>query len=63
MAKFDDMSTDELLAYVSEFYDDGIFAVTELIRRGVSLEKIHDITKITGVSWRPSPASWRWRAC
>ncbi|MBR3257638.1 MAG: carbamoyl-phosphate synthase large subunit, partial [Eggerthellaceae bacterium] len=49
LAKFDDMSTEALLAYVSEFYDDGIFAVTELIRRGVDLARIHDITKITGV--------------
>ncbi len=47
LPKFDPMTEDELVAYLAEFKDDTIFAVTELIRRGMSLEKLHDITKIT----------------
>ncbi len=47
LPKFDNMTDDELFGYLDEFKDDTIFAVTELIRRGVSIEKLHDITKIT----------------
>ena len=45
--KFDDMTTDEILEYISEYRDDNIFGVAELLSRGVSVEKLHDITKIT----------------
>ena len=45
--KFDNMSVDELCAYISEFRDDNIFAIAELIYHGVSVERIHEITKIT----------------
>ncbi len=45
--KFDNMSDDELRAYISEFRDDNIFAIAELIYRGATVEEIHDITKIT----------------
>ncbi|MBR2848836.1 MAG: carbamoyl-phosphate synthase large subunit [Clostridia bacterium] len=47
MAKFDKKSTEELLEYISEFHDDTIFAAAELFRRGVSVDEIHNITKIT----------------
>ena len=47
LAKFDGFTDDELLAYVSEFRDDNIYAICELLRRGVSVEKIHEITMIT----------------
>lgn len=47
LAKFDSMSDDEILSYISEFKDDNIYAITELIRRGVSVEKLHEITMIT----------------
>ena len=47
LAKFSSMSVEELLDYVTEFKSDNIFAVTELIRRNVSLKKIHEITQIT----------------
>ena len=47
MAKFSDKSNDELYAYIKEFKDDNIFAVCELLRRNESVEKIHDVTKIT----------------
>ncbi|MBE6550074.1 MAG: carbamoyl-phosphate synthase large subunit [Ruminococcaceae bacterium] len=45
--KFDNMSDDELRAYISEFRDDNIFAIAELIYRGATVEEIHNITKIT----------------
>lgn len=47
LPKFDDMSTDELYGYLELFKDDTIFAVSELLRRGESVEKLHDATKIT----------------
>ena len=49
LPKFDGMSTDELLAYITEFRDDNIFAVAELLRRDVTVEKLHEITKITAL--------------
>ncbi len=45
--KFDNMSVDELKAYISEFRDDNIFAIAELLYHGVTVDEIHDITKIT----------------
>ena len=47
LAKFDAFTTEELLDYVSEFKSDNLFAVTEMLRRGISIEKIHETTKIT----------------
>ena len=47
LAKFDAMTADELLTYMEEFRYDNIFAVTQAIRLGVSLDEIHKVTKIT----------------
>jgi len=47
LAKFDNESTDKLYAYLNGFQDDNIFAVAELIRRGESVESLHEVTKIT----------------
>ena len=47
LAKFDGMSESELKDYVTEFRSDTLFAVTELIRRGVSLDELHKLTAIT----------------
>ncbi len=47
LSKFDNMSEAELLDYISEFRSDNIFAIAELIYRGISLEKLHQITMIT----------------
>ena len=47
LAKFDSKTTEELYEYLKEFKSDNIFAVTELLRRGESIDKIHDVTKIT----------------
>ena len=45
--KFDGMSTEEILDYIGEFRDDNIFAIAELIYRGVTIEKLYEITMIT----------------
>ena len=47
LPKFDEKTTEELLAYIAEFRDDNMFAIAELMRRGETVEKLHDITKIT----------------
>lgn len=47
LAKFDAYTDEELMNYVQEFKDDNIYAIFELIRRGVSIEKIHELTKVT----------------
>ena len=46
-AKFDSMSDSEIKEYLTKFRDDNIFAIAELFRRDVSVEEIHEITKIT----------------
>ena len=47
LAKFDEKSDEELLKYISDFKDDNIYAVAELLRRGTDVTKIHEITAIT----------------
>ena len=47
LAKFDGCTDEELMNYIQEFKDDNIYAIFELIRRGVSIEKIHELTKVT----------------
>ena len=45
--KFDNMTDDELKAYIGEFRDDNLFAIAELLYRGTTVEELHNITKIT----------------
>ena len=45
--KFDDMTNDELFDYISEYRDDNYYAIFELLRRGISIDKLHETTKIT----------------
>lgn len=47
LPKFSEMDTGALLDYIADFRDDNIFAITELLRRGVSVEKLHEVTQIT----------------
>ena len=47
LAKFDSFSDDELFDYIKEFKDDNVYAVFELLRRGTSIEKLHEVTMIT----------------
>jgi carbamoyl-phosphate synthase large subunit len=46
MAKFDDMTPEELLKYISDPTDDRLFAIAELISRGTDLGVIWSATKI-----------------
>ena len=45
--KFDNMSVEELKGYISQFRDDNIFAIAELLSRGTTVAEVHEITKIT----------------
>ena len=47
LPKFDSKTTQELLEYITQFRDDNIFAIAELIRRGETVAHLHEITKIT----------------
>ena len=47
LPKFDNMSVEALEEYISSFRDDNIFAIAQLMRLGVSVERIHEITEIT----------------
>lgn len=44
--KYKEVSTQEMKEYIKEGRDDRLFPISELIRRGVSVEEIHDLTKI-----------------
>ncbi len=46
-AKFDGMSEGELMEHITQFRSDNIFAIAELLHRGVTVEQIHEITRIT----------------
>ena len=46
-AKFDDMTNDELKDYIRQFRSDNIFAIAELLARGVTVAEVHEITQIT----------------
>lgn len=47
LAKFDSYTDAQLLEYIKDFKDDNIYAIFELIRRGTSLRKLHEVTMIT----------------
>ena len=47
LAKFDNESTEALLEYVKEFRADTLYAVCELLRRGIGIDEIHERTMIT----------------
>ncbi len=47
LPKFDDMTDEELLEYIKPFRADNIFAIAELLARGITVEQVHEITMIT----------------
>ncbi|MBR4703106.1 MAG: carbamoyl-phosphate synthase large subunit, partial [Oscillospiraceae bacterium] len=47
LPKFDSWTEKALLDYLADFRDDTVFAVTELLRRGVSVAELHKRTMIT----------------
>ena len=44
--KFENKSKEELIEYVSDFRADGIFAIAQLFRLGVSVNELNKVTKI-----------------
>jgi len=44
--KFNDMSVEEMLEYISKFRSDNLFAIAELFYHGVGVEKIYELTQI-----------------
>ncbi len=49
LAKFDTYTDEQLWEYLRDFRSDGIFAITELLRRGATVEALHSVTLITDV--------------
>ncbi len=49
LAKFDSYETDALLSYIETFRDDQVYAIFELLRRGISVSEIHRRTAITSL--------------
>ncbi|MBR2611685.1 MAG: carbamoyl-phosphate synthase large subunit, partial [Clostridia bacterium] len=47
LPKFDAYTDEELRDYLHDMHYDSVFAVMELLRRGESIESLHEITKIT----------------
>ena len=47
LPKFDNCSDDVLYRYITEFKDDNIYAIFELLRRSATVEKLHELTAIT----------------
>ncbi len=47
--KFDTMGSEEIKKYISEFRDDNIYAIAELMRRGTGVEELHSLTGITKI--------------
>ena len=47
LPKFDKYSNAELLEHISQFKEDNVYAIFELLRRGVSVEKLHEVTMVT----------------
>ncbi|MCI8631485.1 MAG: carbamoyl-phosphate synthase large subunit [Firmicutes bacterium] len=47
MPKFENMSNEEMLEYIGDFRDDTIYAVAQLLRNGVGVNKIYEVTMIT----------------
>ncbi|MCQ2512396.1 MAG: carbamoyl-phosphate synthase large subunit [Lachnospiraceae bacterium] len=47
LEKFSEMETEQLYDYIKETRDDTIFAIFELLRRGTTVEELHEKTMIT----------------
>jgi len=47
MAKFDEMDEAALFDYIKDFRDDNLYAIAQLFRMGVSIQRIHEVTAIT----------------
>ena len=47
--KFDSYTNEQLFEHISEFRDDNYYAIFELMRRGVTVDELHEKTQITSL--------------
>ncbi len=47
LAKFNSYTDEELYNYIAQFKDDNVYAIFELLRRGATIEKLHEATMVT----------------
>ena len=47
LPKFDNMTNEELVEYLQDYKADTIFAVTQALRKGFTIEQLYNITQIT----------------
>ncbi len=47
LEKFESYTREELMEYISEFRDDNIYAIARLLRLGVGIQELHQVTMIT----------------
>ena len=47
LEKFESYTREELMKYISEFRDDNIYAIARLLRLGVGIQELHQVTMIT----------------
>ena len=47
LAKFDNMTDQELKDYISQFRADNLFAIAELLARGTTVDEVYKLTQIT----------------
>ena len=47
LAKFDNMTDQELKDYISQFRADNLFAIAELLARGATVDEVYKLTQIT----------------
>ena len=47
LPKFDSFTEEELWSYLGDFRADGVFAIFELLRRGATIDRLHEVTMIT----------------
>ncbi len=49
LAKFDSWESEKIYEYIAVFHDDNVFGITELLRRGESVKRLHEVTMITDI--------------
>ncbi len=47
LAKFDELGKDELVEYIKTFHADNVYAIARLLRLGMTVAELHEITAIT----------------
>ena len=47
LPKFDNMTKEQLVVYIGESKDDNIYAIAQLLRLGMTVAELHELTRIT----------------